>query len=67
MMYKLIKQGHVYQSPIKKFTCNTFEEALQITEDIPFGSVLYVVKTYTYYIYNSLQQWIPQGRSVDYV
>ena len=66
-MYKLIKQGKSYDTPVKKFTCNDYEEILQINEEIPFGSVLYVTNTHTYYIYNGEQRWIPQSGSVDYV
>lgn len=66
-MFKLIKRGKDYDTPIKKFICNNYEDASQITESIPFGSVLYVTTTSTYYIYNSENKWIPQNGSVDYV
>ena len=66
-MYKLIKHGDVFNSPIKKFVCDTYEEALSIKESILFGSVLYVVSEDKYYIYNSKQQWIKQEGEVDYV
>ena len=66
-MYKLIKEGKQFCSPIKKYICNTDNEVNDIKEQILFGSVLYVVDTYKYYIYNSKKQWIEVKGQVDYV
>ena len=66
-MYKLIKEGKQFRSPIKKYICNTYNEVNDIKESIPFSSVLYVVDTYKYYIYNSKKQWIEVKGQVDYV
>ena len=69
-MYKMIKQGKQFCSPIKKFVCDNFEELENITQtvkNIPYASVAYVSYTKTYYVYNSEEKWIEVKGVIDYV
>lgn len=60
-MYILEKIGRVPNTPVNTYKCDTVDDLQLIeTENIPMGSICYVISTGTTYHFNSNHQWIAQ-------
>lgn len=69
-MFKMIKKGKAFCSPIKNFVCDTEDELENIKndlEEIPFASVAYVTSTKKNYVFNGNKEWIFVKGVADYV
>lgn len=60
-MYKMIKQGKQFCSPIKKFVCDNYSELdnIPLTKGIKdsIGDRVFVINESKYYIRNSNGEW----------